>query len=252
MNTQNLSYLQKNLLNLGFGEKLNEDLENQIKVKTPEFTLNTLREYGADQVDYKLHFRRGDENEMYFFNKYDASLQGKDIQQTFFLNKGYGMTAKEAYNLMDGRAVYKQLTNLENEKYNAWIILDKENKNEHGNHKLKTFSDAWNYKPERAIDKMDIVGISESGERDKILKSLEKGNRQQLTVNQDGKEVKIYLEANPAAHRVNIFNINGIPQKLEDFKKPEFKKSATQKQDQQVKEDLPEKKSRKQDARLKI
>lgn len=252
MNTQNLSYLQRNLLNLGFGEKLNDDLEKNIKAKKLEFTLNTTQEYNKDKVNYALHFKRGDENEMYFFNKYDAKPQDKDLQQTFFLNKGYGMTAKEAYNLLDGRAVHKQLTNLENEQYSAWVVLDKENKNDYGNHKLKTFGDGWNYKPERAIDKLDIVGINEPGEKDKLLKSLEKGNRHQVTVNQDGREVKIALEANPADHRVKIYNAKGIQQKLEDYKKPELKKETSQKQSQQSKEELPGKKSRKQGAKLKV
>jgi hypothetical protein len=52
---------------------------------------------------------------MYFFNKYDASLQAKDMAQTFYINKGSGITAKEAYNLMEGRAVHKELENKEGE-----------------------------------------------------------------------------------------------------------------------------------------
>jgi hypothetical protein len=45
MNTENLSYLQKQLLNSGFGEKMNEDLEKQIKSGKKEFTLQTTQEY---------------------------------------------------------------------------------------------------------------------------------------------------------------------------------------------------------------
>lgn len=223
MNTENLNYLQKQLLNLGFGDKMNADLEKQIKAKKTEFTLDTTQEYNKQNVDYKLHYKAGDNNEMYFFNKYDASLQGKDMQQTFYLNKGSGITAKEAYNLMEGRAVHKQLENLEGEKYNAWIVIDKENKTENGNFKLRPFTDGWNYKPERAIDKLDIVGINEEGTRDKLMKSLEKGNRHQVTAMKDGKEVKLFLEANPAEHRVNLTNWKGEAQQLEHYKKPEAK-----------------------------
>jgi hypothetical protein len=102
MNTENLSYLQKQLLNLGFGEKLNEDLEKNIKSGKKEFSLITDQEYNKQPVDYALHYKAGEQNEMYFFNKYDASLRDKDMQQTFYINKGSGITAKEAYNL-DGR-----------------------------------------------------------------------------------------------------------------------------------------------------
>jgi len=252
MNTENLNYLQKQLLNLGFGEKMNEDLEKQIKAKKTEFTLGTTQEYNKQNVDYTLHYKAGDNNEMYFFNKYDASLQGKDMQQTFYLNKGSGITAKEAYNLMEGRAVHKQLENLEGEKYNAWIVIDKENKTENGNFKLRPFTDGWNYKPERAIDKLDIVGINEEGARDKLMKSLEKGNRHQVTAMKDGKEVKLFLEANPAEHRVNLTNWKGEAQQLEHYKKPEFKNENKQDQKQaQTREDAPEKKQRKS-AKMKV
>lgn len=246
MNTENLSYLQKQLLNLGFGDKLNEELERNIKTGKKEFSLATDQEYNKQSVDYLLHFKAGDNNEMYFFNKYDASLKDKDLQQTFYINKGSGITAKEAYNLMEGRAVYKQLENLEGQKYNAWIVLDKETKTENGNYKLRPFTDGWNYKPERAIDKLDIVGINKVGAREKLLKSLEKGNRHQVAAMKDGKEVKLFLEANPAEHRVNLTNWKGEAQQLEHYKKPELRNESKKDQKQaQSAEDAPKKKPRK-------
>ena len=252
MNTENLNYLQKQLLNLGFGDKMNADLEKQIKAKKTEFTLETSQEYNKQNVDYQLYFKAGEKDDMYFFNKYDASLQDKEMQQTFYINKGSGITAKEAYNLMEGRAVHKQLENLEGEKYHAWIVIDKENKTENGNYKLRPFTEGWNYKPERAIDKMDIVGIHEDGAREKLLKSLEKGNRHQVTAMKDGKEVKLYLEANPAEHRVNLTNYKGEAQQLEHYKKPEFKNENKKDQKQaQSQEDAPEKKQRR-GAKMKV
>ncbi|GAB3917039.1 hypothetical protein [Mucilaginibacter boryungensis] len=249
MNTQNLSYLQKQLLNLGFGEAMNTELEKNIAANKPEFTLNTTQEYNKQNVDYTLHYKAGgDQNDMYFFNKYDASLRDKDMQQAFYINKSGAITAKEAYNLMEGRAVHKQLENLEGEKYNAWIIIDRENKTENGNYKLRPFTDGWNYKPERAIDKMDIVGIDEPGNREKLMKSLEKGNRHQVTAMKDGKEVKLFLEANPAEHRINLTNWKGEAQQLEHYKKPEAKASQKTAQTQ---EDAPVKKQRK-GAKMKV
>jgi hypothetical protein len=250
MNTENLSYLQKQLLNLGFGEKLNEELEKKIKSKEKEFTLGTTQEYNKQNVGYTLHFKAGDDR--VFFNKYEASLQGKEMQQTFYINKGGAITAKEAYNLMEGRAVHKELENLEGQKYNAWIIIDKENKTANGDFKLRPFTDGWNYKPERAIDKMDIVGINDEGAKEKLMKSLEKGNRHQVTAMKDGKEVKLFIEANPLEHRVNLTNWKGEAQQLEHYKKPELKNDTRQSQKQaQTQEDAPEKKPRKS-AKMKV
>lgn len=244
MNTENLSYLQKQLLNMGFGEKLNEELEKNIKSGKKEFTLNTDQEYNRQAVDYLLHYKAGDDR--VFFNKYDASLRDKEMQQTFYINKGSGITAKEAYNLMEGRSVYKQLENLENEKYHAWIVIDKENKAENGNYKLRTFTDGWNYKPERAIDKLNIVGINEDGAREKLMKSLEKGNRHQVTAIKDGKEVKLFLEANPSEHRLNLTNWKGESQQLDHYKKAEQQNEQKNDHKQaQNQEDAPVKKQAK-------
>ncbi len=246
MNTENLNYLQKQLLNLGFGDKLNDELEKRIKSKDKDFTLSTTQEYNKQNVDYTLYYKAGDQNDMYFFNKYDSKLQEKDMQQTFYINKGSGITAKESFNLMEGRAVHKQLENLEGEKYNAWLIIDKEQKNDNGNYKLRPFTDNWNYKPERAIDKLNIVGIDEEGAKDKLMKSLEKGNRHQVTAIKNGKEVKLYLEANPADHRVNLTDYKGQPQKLDDYKKPELKNQTKKSQKEAQTEGVaPEKKQRK-------
>lgn len=225
MNDQNLGYLQKQLLNLGFGEKMNEELEKKIQAKAPEFILGTTQEYNKQHVDYVLHYKAGEKGEMYFFNRYDAALQGKEMAQTFYINKGSGITAKEAYNLMEGRAIHKELENKEGEKYKAWIVLDRETQTDNGNFKLKTFSEGWNYHPERGIDRMDIVGINEEGAREKLLKSLEKGNRHQVTAMKDGKEVKLWIEANPADHRVNLTNYKGEALDLNHYKKPEAKQA---------------------------
>ncbi|MBL4675911.1 MAG: hypothetical protein JKY70_06870 [Mucilaginibacter sp.] len=252
MNSQNLNYLQKQLLNLGFGEKMNAELEKHIQSKATEFRLNTVQEYNKQPVDYQLHFKAGDNHDMYFFNKYDATVKGQDHQQTFYINKGSGVTAKEAFNLLEGRAVHKQLENLEGQKYGAWLILDRDSKTESGNLKLKSFTEGWNYKPERAIDKMAIVGIDESGARDKLLKSLEKGNRHQVTALKDGQQVKLFLEANPAEHRVNLSNYKGEAQQLDHYKKPEVKTEAKKDQKHsQSQEDAPVKKQSK-GAKMKV
>lgn len=67
MNTQNLNYLQKQLLNLGFGEGMNTDLEKHVEAKTPEFTLATTQEYNKQQVDYILHYKFSEKDDRQLF-----------------------------------------------------------------------------------------------------------------------------------------------------------------------------------------
>ena len=81
-----------------------------------------------DRVDYKLDFRKSDQTDMYFQNRYQATLKHKDLAQektqTFYITKNSWITAKEAYNLLSGRAVSKDLYNREDQPYNAWLQLD--------------------------------------------------------------------------------------------------------------------------------
>src|SRR5688572_10278758 len=108
MNQKNLDYLKEGLKYLGFGEGLNEKLTENISKQKDQFQLKTFNEYGPDKVNYTLDFKRGDQSDMYFFNKYTATIKAGEADeksQTFFPKKNSGITAKEAYNLLNGRSV---------------------------------------------------------------------------------------------------------------------------------------------------
>ena len=100
MNAKNLEFLKEGIKYLGFGEGLHNKLTEELKSQKNEFQLRTENQYGKDKVSYTLDFRKSDQSDMYFFNKYTASLQGQgngqDKSQTFFIKKNSGVTAKEA------------------------------------------------------------------------------------------------------------------------------------------------------------
>ena len=56
-----------------------------------DFQLNHTQKFGKDEVSATLHFKKSNDSEMYFFNKYDAALKPEKeadaIQQTFYINK---------------------------------------------------------------------------------------------------------------------------------------------------------------------
>src|SRR5687767_14898242 len=104
MNTQNLEFLTNGLKYMGFGDKLNAELEKQISQQPAEFKLNLQGEFKRDgvseKVDYRLDFKKSDQSDMYFFNRYQATLKNDDLAQekaqTFYVTKNSGITAKEA------------------------------------------------------------------------------------------------------------------------------------------------------------
>lgn len=247
MNTQNSEFLKKSLLNLGFGEKVNADLDREIEAKTPEFQLGLTHEFNQKTVDYTLHFKAGDNQDMYFFNKYDANIRhdddpAKDISQTFFINKGNGVTAKEAFNLMEGRSVHKQLYNLEGQKYQSWLTLDDQNLTDSGNKKFKHFHENYGYDIEKVIAGKGIRELDDPRAKEELLRSLKKGNAQRITVGTGDGEKKYFIAANPQFKTVDLYDHQMKRIKREELLQTEQKPTRSLKQDKQQQEEAPAKK----------
>lgn len=225
MNTQNLEFLETNLKYFGFGDKLSEELKKNIADQQKEFQLEIEIPHYNNKMDYQLHFKKSDTTGMYFFNSYDAKLLNSEAgfsrDHTFFVNKGNGVTAKEAFNLLEGRSVYKNLVNRGGEKYNAWLKLDFENTDQFGNFKIKQFSDQYGYDLNKTLRMYPIKELGSDDQKKALIYSLQKGNAQQVTVNQNGKESKYFIEAVPQYKNLNIY----------DQKRRVVKRESLQKQD---------------------
>lgn len=210
MNEQNLSYLKDNLKYHGFGESMNSELENQLKKEAGEFSLVYKTEVNKRNLEATLHFKKSDTTDMYFFNKYDVKAnveRNKDtLAQTFYLNKGQGVTLKEAYNLLNGRAVHKELTDKQDQKYQAWIQLDFNAKDKNGNYERKQFHQNYGYDLAEALSYYPIKEMMKETEKEKLLRSLEKGNVQMVTLETPDKDVKVFIEANPQYKSINLYN----------------------------------------------
>lgn len=245
MNTQNLEFLKKSLLNLGFGEQVNADLEKNITAKTPEFVLTAKHEFNQQKIDYTLHFKGGENQDNYFFNKFDTTLKkGKDNEenQTFYINKGNGVTAKEAFNLMEGRAVYKQLYNKEGEGYHAWLQLDNSKLTENGNKEIKRFNENYGFDLDAVLKGKGIKELTTPEGTDNLFRSLRKGNTQQITVERNGEDKKYFIAASPQFKTVDLYDHQMKKIKREELLKPEQKQTTGKKQSEQHKEDAPAKK----------
>src|SRR5690606_6128272 len=214
MNVKNLEYLKESLKYLGFGDKLNADLEKNIKDQTAEFKLQLRGEFTRDgqkgRVDYALDFKKSDQTDMYFLNRYNATLKHddpeKDRSQTFYISRNAGITAKEAYNLLSGRAVNKDLINKEGQPYNAWLQLDFNEKDKNDNHKVKQFHQGYGYDLDAVVNRYPIKELGNAEEKVKLLKSLEKGNLQPVTFVTEGREEKMYVSANPQYKTLDLYD----------------------------------------------
>ena len=212
MNQKNFDYLKDQVKFTGFGEGLEKELKENMQKQTPEFQITHNAKFGNDDLTASLHFKKSDQTDMYFFNRYQVSLTPEQLrdkmEQTFYINKEGSITLKEAYNLMNARSVNKDLTNKEGQVYNAWMQMDFKQTDNNGNYKLKQFHQNYGYDLISALEKHPIKELTNEQDKARLAESLQKGNRQSVTFVQNGNEQKHFIEANPQFKTINIYDGN--------------------------------------------
>ena len=212
MNEKNFEYLKDQVKYTGFGEGLEGELKEKMKEQQPGFTLNHQAKYGDAIANVTLNFKKSEQSDMYFFNSYKMDLfkenAKESLEQTFYINKGSNITMKEAYNLMEGRAVNKDLTNKEGQLYNTWVQMDCKEADTNGNFKLNQYHQNYGYDLENALSKHPIKELDHPKYKEDLMDSIKKGNRQSVTFLKEGNEIKQFVEANPQFKTINIYDGN--------------------------------------------
>lgn len=251
MNEKNFEYLRDQVKYTGFGDALEGELRKKMQKEEPNFTLGHNTKYGNDIATATLNFNKSKESDMYFFNSYKVELQKENskeaLEQTFYINKGSNITLKEAYNLMEGRSVNKDLTNKEGELYNSWLQLNFKETDTSGNFKLNQYHQNYGYDLEATLSKHPIKELENPKYKEDLINSMKKGNLQSATFLKDGNEIKQYIEASPQFKTINIYD--GNMQRIDNRHSKEEKQSENQqtsakqdskKQNQNTDDDGPE------------
>jgi hypothetical protein len=265
MNMANLEYLQEQVKYTGFGDMLEQKLKEAVQRGDADFKLDHIQNFGSDTVIAELSFSRSKTTDMYFFNSYRVRVQNDggdlDVSQTFYVNdfnkRHNNIYLKEAYNLLSGRSINKDLINKDGELYNAWLQLDFKETNEHGNFKMKYFNEQFGYNLEEALSKYPIKELANVEYKSNLLDSLEKGNLQSATFQKDGQEIKKFIEACPQFKSINVYDSNmkregqrQVKQQNEGQENDQSqRRSERQTNDHDDAPDVPEQKSKKRAAR---
>ncbi|WP_394776316.1 hypothetical protein [Flavobacterium sp.] len=251
MNEKNFEYLRDQIKYTGFGEALESQLKEKMQKEEPNFTLTHNAQYGNVTATATLNFKKSDQSDIFFFNSYKVELQKENsketLEQTFYINKGSNITMKEAYNLMEGRSVNKDLTSKEGEVYNSWVQMDFKQSESNGNFKLNHYHQNYGYDLEAALSKHPIKELETPKYKEDLINSLKKGNLQSATFLKEGNEIKQYIEASPQFKTINIYDNN--MKRIDNRKAQEEKQSESQqtsekqsskKQNQTADDDGPE------------
>jgi hypothetical protein len=222
MNQKNFEYLQDQIKYSGFGTSLSSALEENIKAGKDNFVLHHQVKQGPDQLNSMLYFRKSAETDRYFFNSFESTLKKADSAQTYtqrfaVLREG-NITRKEAYNLLDGRSIHKELVSREGRLYNSWLALDFKQHESNGNFKMQRYNNRYGFDLYRSLSQLPLKeNLSEPVKRE-LIDSLKKGNRTPATLQGPDGEQKIFIEANPKFKTLLVFDQN--QQRLRQHREP--------------------------------
>ncbi len=219
MNEKNFSDLKHTLEYLGFGRTLNASLRNCIEFELPRFRM-TLdlkmpvpnpknRPDHVDVVQYQLEISKESGTDKYSFDRYDIYLQPaikpyEMRNQRFYIKKGEGITVKESYNLLCGRAVNKDVVLKNGEKANMWFKLDLSERDPEKGYAFKKYD----YNLVSTVEGFVFQGIDRPGFKEQLLKSLNRGNLHEVTFLKDGKEIMGFIAANPKFKTLDFYDLN--------------------------------------------
>ncbi|SHF17198.1 hypothetical protein SAMN05444008_105217 [Cnuella takakiae] len=252
MNEKNFSYLKDTLKYLGFGEGLHASLEEKLKERAKEFQLGYSATFGDRRIDASLSFRKSDTSDIYFFNKWNGTVGEYEAarSQNFYINKGHGITLKEGFNLLEGRAVHKELTDKEGQTYKAWLQLDSKEKDATGNYKVNQYHEKYGFDLQQKLEALPIKQLADPELKEGLIRSLQKGNMQTVTFEKNRQSDQLLVAANPRFKSIAVFDQSGkqIPQHSLDkrydleVKKPELTLvgKAAEKEAPQKKQELGE------------
>lgn len=212
MNIKNYQYLTDSLASMGFGENLNNALKTKMELNFEKFEIGAGAKFGIDKMLYNLQFEKGKPNEQgevyYSMNNIKTSLakeNGEKADQEFKIFMSRGFTAKEMYNLLDGRPVYKVSKEF-GVKEGRWTKLDFASTDESGNAMVRRYPDSTTHLSlEREISKLPIP-LARPNEKEQLIWDLQSGERVEVTMKQGGRIEKGYIEVAPQMGGLKLYD----------------------------------------------
>jgi hypothetical protein len=157
---------------------------------------------GKGRLDISLNMERDKFGE-YRFQNYEATLLKNGESRTYIFQADSGITAIEAANLLDGRAIKKSFETADASMAQKWVQLDTQQKDKDGNPKLTEFHETYGYNLKNELLANSVLLGTANLAKDKVNQSLEQGNLVSFTLHQQG---TFYLQANPAGREVSFYD----------------------------------------------
>jgi hypothetical protein len=213
MNQQNFNVLREAIQRLGLPNFLDLTIEPvELSGEQPlEVELTDVTYHEDSLMEVTLYFERPIEGNVYSFNRYNCRLRyyedsTKDRAYTFYRNK-IAPTIREAYNLLQGRSVNKDVISTPHGVYNAWLTLNFREKDSEGNYKLHYSPTKNGYQIEKVLEMYPIRELLDEDLKAALLLFLKAGDCCLVTLDRARKSEKVYIEAIPRLKTIGIYPI---------------------------------------------
>lgn len=198
----NYEYLCDDLRFLEFNLPSFYPLEQKIGNNRSPFDFKFTTEVDGKRVNSVLTLRKPLYYEFFFIEDYRLALAAK---QHWFNNPTIqGLTLRQAFNLISGRAVLRTRFPKTAEKYIARAQLDLKSRSAEDFELIK-IPGSGSFNPSAGINTLSIRPLSHDWDYKKFIRSLEQRNLQVALQKQNGIMKKIFIAAKPAAKAINIY-----------------------------------------------
>ncbi|QJB29930.1 hypothetical protein HF329_00840 [Chitinophaga oryzae] len=201
MNEKVFEYHKNDLRSRGIGDALDDALKIMLEKGEKQGTLYHTQKFGEDLCVSSFHYNKSNraDSDLVFLNQIELLVKPKigEIQrQTFEIDKDSArVTVKNLYNAMQGRSF------LANKDTNEWAYQDFKQTDKHGNHPLVTVK---GYDIQTVTGRYDIDQLKNPEEAQILHASLERGNRQMVSVN----EKRFFISALPQHDTLRVYKEN--------------------------------------------
>ncbi|HLX94014.1 MAG TPA: hypothetical protein VKR32_20160 [Puia sp.] len=197
----NHEFLCEDLKFLGYGDHLNMLVKMAMAAAKTQFDVGFPCQAEGLPMQAILFFEKKDPEGFFFLTGHRLIL--RDRSHHFAIVKGRGVTLKEGYHLLCGRAVFKELRGRNGQKHQAWIQLDLNKGDGHG-FKMNIYHESYGFDLQAELEKNSGFVSLDASLRAKIQKVLESGDYIDTYLREDGELKLVRMWADPTKKMVHI------------------------------------------------
>lgn len=208
-------------LGINIDSDVADEIKNHIFNEQPSFCMDTDTLLGeAVRLGIRLTFAKSEEPQDYILLNYRVTYHipndpANDRSQTFDMTGGVPINLNEAFNLLQGRAVFKEISPATDEKYFAWVQLDFQKKDSGGNYRIMKFRSYLGYDLAPILNRYPILELNDPEQKKAIIRGLKCGDRKIVTfLKPSGKTQEKFIEFNPMNKSINIYAVPKAVQKV--------------------------------------